>query len=227
MTVYYQQQQQANRYLTRIEQLLDPNAVLAGGAPRDWFFNRNAKDLDIFVYLGEQNKKPSYWKQKLEDVGFKVSAIKNKYGPKDGMFAQCFEWTKNIFASCKLTKSTNQEDYILSMNPYLECVVDIEVESGENPVQIMIMNQPVDQCTYTKFPVSISQIWYKNGKFNKTPDFLVGIKHNIIYPTGIDNSMNGKYTKKVREKFPEFEYLDSKDKVIHFLSDKLSSTPYR
>lgn len=220
MTVYYQQQQ-ANRYLTRIEQLLDPNAVLAGGAPRDWFFNKNAKDLDIFVYLGEQNKKPSYWKQKLEDAGFKVKDIKTKYNNPKPIITQVVDWFNETI--CKV----EPHDYEFSLNPYLECVVDIEVELGENPVQVMIMNQPVDQCTYTKFPVSISQIWYKNGKFNKTPDFLVGIKHNIIYPTGIDNSMDGKYTKKVREKFPEFEYLDSKDKVIHFLSDKLSSTPYR
>jgi hypothetical protein len=119
-----------------------------------------------------------------------------------------------------IQKCKTADDYVDAKNQYLEAVIDLEVEPGETPVQIMIMNQPVDQCTYTKFPVSISQIWYKDGKFNKTPDFMIGNKHNIIYPTGIDNSMEGKYTKKVREKFPEFEYLDSKEKVIQYILHK-------
>lgn len=30
---------------------LDPTCILAGGAPRDWFFEKEAKDLDIFMYF--------------------------------------------------------------------------------------------------------------------------------------------------------------------------------
>lgn len=30
---------------------VDPACILAGGAPRDWFFNKPAKDLDFYVYI--------------------------------------------------------------------------------------------------------------------------------------------------------------------------------
>ena len=30
---------------------IDKNCILAGGAPRDWYFNKPATDLDFFVYI--------------------------------------------------------------------------------------------------------------------------------------------------------------------------------
>ena len=30
---------------------LDPTCIIAGGAPRDWFFDNPAKDLDVFMYF--------------------------------------------------------------------------------------------------------------------------------------------------------------------------------
>lgn len=35
--------------------LIDPFAMVAGGAPRDWYFNRLANDLDIYVRLPNHN----------------------------------------------------------------------------------------------------------------------------------------------------------------------------
>lgn len=37
--------------LLRKLQAIDPNCIVAGGAPRDWYLGREAKDIDIFVYL--------------------------------------------------------------------------------------------------------------------------------------------------------------------------------
>lgn len=31
----------------------DPNCILAGGAPRYWWFDKEASDLDFYVYWGE------------------------------------------------------------------------------------------------------------------------------------------------------------------------------
>lgn len=35
--------------------MVDPFAMIAGGAPRDWYFNRSANDLDIYLRLPNHN----------------------------------------------------------------------------------------------------------------------------------------------------------------------------
>lgn len=44
------QQEIARKVLAKLE-ILDPNAILAGGAPRDWFLGKEAKDLDFYIHL--------------------------------------------------------------------------------------------------------------------------------------------------------------------------------
>ena len=224
LTEQEKQQQQANRYIQQLQQI-DPLAILAGGAPRDWWFNKPATDLDIFIHPGECGKKPKYWKERLESKGFKVKEVKTKYCTKQDTSSFAFV-NKFVGFVEQIFKPSNYHAE-LSMNPYLECVIDLEVEPGEIPVQVMIMNQSVHDCTYTKFPVSVSQIWYRDNKLNPTKDFMVTNKHGVMYVTGQDNSAGGKYTKKIREKFPEFEFLDSKEKVMYYLSDKLTKHGYR
>lgn len=34
--------------------IIDPYAILAGGAPRDWYFDEEAKDLDFYYYTQER-----------------------------------------------------------------------------------------------------------------------------------------------------------------------------
>jgi len=44
------QKQVATKILHKLE-CADPYAILAGGAPRDWYFGKEANDLDFYVYL--------------------------------------------------------------------------------------------------------------------------------------------------------------------------------
>ena len=46
-----QKQKQIADYLLSMLDIIDPFCILAGGAPRDWFFNREATDLDIYLCL--------------------------------------------------------------------------------------------------------------------------------------------------------------------------------
>lgn len=50
--------------------IVDPFCILAGGAPRDWYFGREATDLDFFIHLGRVGRKDTVTKQlgKLFDV---------------------------------------------------------------------------------------------------------------------------------------------------------------
>lgn len=50
LTPVLAQQEKANQILALVEQL-DPTAIIAGGAPRDWYFGKVASDIDIFMYF--------------------------------------------------------------------------------------------------------------------------------------------------------------------------------
>lgn len=50
-----QQKKIADDILERLS-VIDPNCILAGGAPRDWYFGQEANDLDIYYYTHEMRE---------------------------------------------------------------------------------------------------------------------------------------------------------------------------
>lgn len=48
------QKQVASELLSKLK-MVDPFAMIAGGAPRDWYFNTVAKDLDVYLRLPNHN----------------------------------------------------------------------------------------------------------------------------------------------------------------------------
>lgn len=54
-------------------EVIDPDCILAGGAPRDWFFNKPANDLDFYVYVEQWQH--ARMGQRLNHLGYK-DAIK-------------------------------------------------------------------------------------------------------------------------------------------------------
>lgn len=48
------QKREATELLSKLR-LVDPFAMIAGGAPRDWYFNTPAKDLDVYMRLPNHN----------------------------------------------------------------------------------------------------------------------------------------------------------------------------
>ncbi len=62
------QQDIAREVLHKLE-ATDPNCILAGGAPREWWFGKEANDLDFYVFWGE-NTTCSEDKLRLERLGF-------------------------------------------------------------------------------------------------------------------------------------------------------------
>lgn len=64
------QQLWANKVLSLIE-TFDPTAIIAGGAPRDWWHGREASDFDCFVNI-RTDFTAHRRKKMLERLGFKV-----------------------------------------------------------------------------------------------------------------------------------------------------------
>lgn len=55
---------------------LDPTAIVAGGAPRDWYFGKVASDIDVFFHF-RNDIQTSRITRLLEDVGFKLTSTKD------------------------------------------------------------------------------------------------------------------------------------------------------
>ena len=47
-------QQKIAREILHSLEIIDPNCILAGGAPRNWFFNKLANDLDFYIYIPDE-----------------------------------------------------------------------------------------------------------------------------------------------------------------------------
>lgn len=56
MKTVLEQKDIARELLCKLE-ITDPNCILAGGAPRDWWFDKVANDLDFYVYWGDNTTK--------------------------------------------------------------------------------------------------------------------------------------------------------------------------
>lgn len=165
---------------------VDPYAIVAGGAPRDWYFNKEATDIDVYIHvsLNVLNKDV---KRQIEVCGFTVLS------EKDG---------KNI-----------PEDY--KLNPNIRTVINTTLE-GED-IQIMVMLKPTFDSVVDKFAVSLSKIWYKNGKVNITKDFEISVKHSVMYKCSDLYGDSHKYIQKLKNKFPEFKYFASKSEMVDYV----------
>lgn len=72
MNTIERQKEVAKEVLTKL-QACDPHCILAGGAPRNWFFNKEANDLDFYIYL----KHETIWANKLrfKSIGLELTQM--------------------------------------------------------------------------------------------------------------------------------------------------------
>ena len=56
--------------------LIDPYCIVAGGAPRDWYFGKEATDIDLFFYCPQASTVTTMLKL-LNKAGFRVTTVKD------------------------------------------------------------------------------------------------------------------------------------------------------
>lgn len=66
------QKEIAKEVLTKL-QACDPHCILAGGAPRNWFFNKTANDLDFYIYLKHETISAN--KLRFKSIGLDVKRM--------------------------------------------------------------------------------------------------------------------------------------------------------
>lgn len=170
-----QQKQVAEKILFDLE-VVDSHAILAGGAPRDWFFGKEATDLDFYFY---------------------PSPI--KYLP-DGKHLSLNKLISD-FASLKFPTFIKSEYPYDDRNPHLVLVFDGEYDGMK--VQFMCMNIPTE-FVVDLFALNICHIWYKDGKINTTPAFDACVQSKTIHIINPLYGKRDKYVQKIVNKFPEF-----------------------
>lgn len=176
----------AQRVLNKLE-LFDPSCILAGGAPRDWYFGNLANDLDFYVYF--RPDLPSWWRtNQLEKIGLKGFLPKGR---------EDFEFPENY-----------------KRNPHLMAVYEGSV-SGEK-VQIMFMDEKTFHCVVDLFPFGICQAWWKgkdyidyhtNSSIHTTRHFDESVNHKTLRLLNDLYADSDGYIEKIKNKFPDYLFI--------------------
>lgn len=174
----------ADKCLSMIE-LIDPTAIVAGGAPRDWYFGKEASDIDIFFYF-RTDLCLSVVEFQLQQIGF--------FGLK---------------SLGKHELETDESQY--SKNPSLRYVWETEVD-GE-VVQLILMDSPTFLGAVSRFPLNICRIWYKTGQINLTQDFKRAVRWKAIVKCGNLYADSDRYLEKIKSKFPEYGFYSSYEQL--------------
>lgn len=175
----------ADIILEKLE-LADPHAILAGGAPRDWYMGKECNDLDFYVYLNPKNTTETNFHQ-LQGVLAQIGILDLENISYESMTDE-----KGAYSCMEHLRTVLEGTYYID-------------EDTPVKVQVMIMYSPTFDCVVDKMGCSLSRIWYKNGKITPTFDFLFTLEHKIMYYVD-DMTFKETYAIKMKERFKEYRF---------------------
>ena len=146
-------QKNAARDLLKGLEIISPHSILAGGAPRDWFFGRKANDLDFYFSVEESLTQRAVQGQLNQVLPKNVEFIEAKDFPVDPMYKH-MENLKRIW--------------------YLEY--------KGIPVQLIQMKSAPDVFgVVDKMSCSICKVWWKNGDIVPEKDFILTLTTKYMF----------------------------------------------
>ena len=163
--------------LTILEQLrvVDPHCILAGGAPRDWYFTNPANDLD-FYFTSTSSTIDSNRKQLERALGQELSLLMDK--PDRGRLGEEYQSMESLRRIW-------------------------EFERGGVPVQLMQLFSPGDQFKIVdQMDVSICKAWWLGEEIHLHTDFQLTLASNVMFLKG-GYSWDKKHAVKMAERFPK------------------------
>jgi hypothetical protein len=173
-----QQKQIADEVLEKIE-LMCPRAIIAGGAPRDWYFGTPANDIDLYVTTSGDTQ------------GVLLSQLSRLF--KGSEFDLKFEWSKE-------KEQERQSTYKVMKT--LRRIIDFEYKGVK--FQLMEMNTLQDLFgVVDSFSTSICKAWYKCGQIKRTQDFRLTEKTKIMF-LNEDYEWSDPHPAKMKERFPSY-----------------------
>lgn len=184
--------------LTILEQLrvVDPHCILAGGAPRDWYFTNPANDLD-FYFTSTSSTIDSNRKQLERALGQEVSLLMDNH-EKVGLGEEyrAMKSLRRIW----------------------------EFERGGVPVQLMQLFSPGDQFKIVdQMDVSICKAWWLGEEIHLHTDFQLTLASNVMFLKE-GYQWYEKHAVKMSERFPRMSQgtKETAEKAIirSFLKEK-------
>lgn len=180
MSVVKLQQSYADQVLSMIEQI-DRHAIIAGGAPRDWYLGQEAADLDVYFH---------------PNPNWNVMTVRNQ------LIAAGFELPNNN----DLQENLMSVSQYLA-NQYLKAVYN-PINTAMK-VQLMWMSEPTFESVLPQFTLNLSKAYYKNGKISTDAIFDLGVAEKAIIRTNAVYINNDRYIDKIKAKFPDYAYYES------------------
>lgn len=180
------EKQFAHTCLREIE-LIDPHAIVAGGAPRDWYLGRQCSDIDIFMYSPLNQQSSSKLLKTLERL-------------------MGGNWRRMYGEHVAATPDEMTSEY--KMNPDVIDVFERQAFDTQPKLQVVRLSSP-PYNVIDNFPLSISKVWFKNNTMHHTRDFNLTMKHKAIFKTLDQYADSHPYIRKVVDKFPDFNYYSS------------------
>jgi hypothetical protein len=178
MSIIKMQQAVADTVLQRLL-TIDPFAIVAGGAPRDWYLGREATDLDVYFH---------------PNPNWNVMTVRNQ------LIAAGFELPNNT----DLQENLMSVSQYLA-NQYLKAVYN-PVNTAMK-VQLMWMSEPTFKSVLPKFPLNLCLAWYKNRKVHTETLFELGVSEKVIIRTNSACLSNDPYISKIVDRFPDYKYF--------------------
>lgn len=179
------QQKKVAQEIYKKLKIIDPYAILAGGAPRDWYFGNLANDLDFYFF----------------STGVTVSSVVNQLSSIMGVKVD----------AVKYDEDSHQHGQYKSM-PFLRRVLEAEIE-GEK-VQFMQLTEPNAQFKVVDaMDVSICKVWCREDmSVQMHNDFKLTLaSHDIFLSEGYNWS--DKHPQKIADRFPNF-HRSTKSKAV-------------
>ena len=182
-------------------QTLDLYAVLAGGACRDWLLDKEATDLDFYLYYN-----PNYHASSLKEVlvglfgDINITEVERKSN----------EWYDNLDEDNR----KSFDNHILSNHGFrytsdksISNVFEFKIDDVK--CQIIFKNDLVyAEKLVGDFCFDICQAYSLNiDEIKTTPEFDKAVKHKFIQITGEFYSQKDAYIKKIKSKFPDYLHI--------------------
>lgn len=188
MSLVETQKKIAKEVLEELE-IIDPNCILAGGAPRDWFFNKPAADLDFYIYDAHGNLNQTQWQERLNRTLLDVTPL----GMIEGKGAD--EISEEYSSMQDLKYVFEGEHYGVK-------------------IQVMVMNKSTYHSVVGKFCMDTSKVWWKGYNIVPTWQFLVAHATSTLRVCE-DHAPKQRYIDKMQEKFPTYSVVSDTARYQH------------
>lgn len=188
------QKQIADEVLQKLE-AIDPFCIVAGGAPRDWYFGKEASDIDVFVHVPVRTQK--ILSKQLKALGFGVSSEKRG----EDLPAN-YKMNPHLISVCNIDNYDTPVQVMFMNEPTFQSVIPMFALS-------------ICKAWYKGEDI---QRYKSKGEVQTgvqtTKDFDLSVKFKSVFKCSDLYNNEHKYLKKILAKFPDYKYYESKSKFI-------------